>query len=77
MTTYPPPAIQIGMLQQEIMDLQFLQHRHEKWTRQTNDDRVHTAHMRVASALEQTIFEMENSLMTALESIAGEGRNAP
>ena len=33
--------------------------------------------MRVASQLEQTVFEMENNLMTALEMIANEGGNKP
>jgi len=33
--------------------------------------------MRVASQLEQTVFDMENNLMTALEMITHEGGNKP
>jgi len=33
--------------------------------------------MRVACQVEQTVFEMENSLMTALEMITHEGGNKP
>ena len=69
MTTFPPPAIQVGLLDKEIADLRLLQRRHESWSRKTDDERVHKAQLRVASALEQTVFEMENNLMPALELI--------
>jgi len=38
---------------------------------------VHKAYMRLASELEQTAFEMENNLMTALHMITNEGGNKP
>ena len=77
MTTYPPPATQIGLVRQEISELRILQERHERWTRLTDDVKLHRAHMRVASELEQILFEMENNLMTALEIIGNEGWNKP
>jgi hypothetical protein len=77
MTTYPLPATHIGLLRQEIVELRILQERYERWTRLTDDVKLHRAHMRVASELEQTLFEMENNLMTALETITHEGGNKP
>ena len=74
MSTSPAPAIQIDALRQEIADLRALQARHEQSTNQTDDTRLHQAHMRVASQLAQTVFDMENSLTTALRMIGNEGR---
>jgi hypothetical protein len=74
MTTDPSPAIQIEILRQEIKELGALQARHEHWTYQTDDMRLHKAHMRVDSQLEELVFQLENNLMTALRMIPNEGR---
>ena len=57
------------------MELRILQERYECWTRLTDDVKLHRAHMRVASELEQTLFEMENNLVNTLEIIKDEGGN--
>jgi hypothetical protein len=73
MTTSPAPEIQIATLRLEIQELGALQARHEHWTYQTDDLRLHKAHMRVASQLEELVYQLENNLMTALRMIPNEG----
>jgi hypothetical protein len=68
MSTYPPLTTQMGILRQEISDLSLLQERHEHWSHQTHNQRLHEAHLRVASELEQTLFVLDK-LRIALELI--------
>jgi hypothetical protein len=68
MTTHPSLITQMASLHKEIAELRLLQKYHESLSRLTDDERLHMAHLRVASQLDELVFELENNLLPALES---------